>query len=135
MHMQPPSDGPVAPELFRALMDQAPDAMIYADRAGLIRFWNAAAQALFGFAPDEALGQSLDLIIPERFRAAHWTGFNRAMASGTTRHGGQAMTTRCLHRDGSPLYVALSFGLLKDASGQVLGALATGRETIRGRDG
>ncbi|MDE1943230.1 MAG: PAS domain S-box protein [Betaproteobacteria bacterium] len=113
--------------LYRGLMEQAPDAMIYADRAGKIRFWNRAAETLFGWASDEALGQSLDLIIPERLRAAHWAGYDQAVSSGAMHHAGRAMTTRSVHSNGSKLYVELSFALLKDDSGQVLGALAIGR--------
>lgn len=122
------AQGSTTPVPYRGLMEQAPDALIYADREGIIRFWNQAAQNLLGFTAEEALGQSLDLIIPERFRNAHWVGFNRAMASGEARLGGRVLTTRCLHRDGSSRYVDLSFGLLKDDSGQVQGALAVGRE-------
>ena len=128
--LQPEAPQPAAfaDPLYRGLMEQAPDAMIYADRSGIIRFWNRAAESLFGHAAEDALGQSLDLIIPERLRAAHWTGYQRALSSGEMRHAGRAMTTRAVHRDGSKLYVDLSFGLLKDDSGQVLGALAIGRD-------
>ncbi|MDE2344214.1 MAG: PAS domain S-box protein [Betaproteobacteria bacterium] len=120
--------------LYRGLMEQAPDAMIYADRSGRIRFWNRAAETLFGWAADEALGQSLDLIIPERLRAAHWAGYEQAVSSGAMRHAGRAMTTRSVHRNGSKLYVELSFGLLKDDSGQVLGSLAIGRDVTAQHD-
>ncbi|MBU6504457.1 MAG: PAS domain S-box protein [Betaproteobacteria bacterium] len=128
--LQPDTPQPtvLADPLYRGLMEQAPDAMIYADRSGLIRFWNRAAESLFGHAAEQALGQSLDLIIPERLRAAHWAGYQRALSSGEMRHAGKAMTTRAVHRDGSKLYVELSFGLLKDNSGQVLGSLAIGRD-------
>lgn len=123
-----PQPAALTDPLYRSLMEQAPDAMIYADRSGIIRFWNRAAESLFGHAAKEALGQSLDLIIPERLRAAHWAGYQRALSSGEMRHAGRPMTTRSLHRDGSKLYVDLSFGLLKDDSGRVLGALAIGRD-------
>lgn len=106
----------------------AADAMIFADRAGIIRIWNAAAEAVFGFSAAEAIGQSLDLIIPERLRQAHWTGFQRAVDSGATRLGGRATVTRGLHRSGQKLYVEMSFALVRDASGAVAGSVAIARD-------
>jgi adenylylsulfate kinase len=117
--------------LHRQVVEQAPDAVIFADREGIIRIWNARAEALFGYASSEAVGQSLDLIIPEHLRAAHWRGFHQAIAAGHTRLGDKAMLTRATHRDGSKLYVELAFGIVSDASGAILGALATGRRSAK----
>ena len=114
--------------LFAALVEQAPDAMIYADREGTIRIWNRRAETLFGHAAADAVGQNLDLIIPERLRAAHWQGFHAAVASGQTRHGGEALTTRSVHKNGDKLYVSMSFSLIKNAAGEVIGSLAIGRD-------
>ena len=69
-------------EVFRLVVDQAPDAIIFADRQGMIQVWNKAAADLFGFPADEVIGLSLDIIIPEHLRHAHWEGFGRAVASG-----------------------------------------------------
>jgi PAS domain S-box-containing protein len=71
--------------LCQQIVDNTPDAVIFADRDGIIRFWNAAAETMFGYRAEEALGQTLDLIIPESLRAQHWTGYRRAMASGALR--------------------------------------------------
>lgn len=114
-------------DLFHTIVAQAPDAIIFADREGAIRVWNNGAEALFGHAAAEVLGASLDLIIPERFRRAHWDGFRRAIDCGRTRLGGQALTTRSMHKDGSTLYLDLSFSLVRDEAGAVTGALAIGR--------
>ena len=114
---------------------QLPDALIFADPDGVIRLWNARAQALFGYSAAEALGQSLDLIIPERFRAAHWRGYREAIAAGRTRLSGDAMLTRGTHKDGSKVYVELAFGIVKDSSGAVLGAVATGRKPAKPAQG
>lgn len=116
------------PELSQAVVEQAPDAIIFADRGGVIRIWNRGAERIFGYAPGEALSMSLDLIIPERFRRAHWEGFHRAIETGQTRYGDRVLTTRSAHRDGSKLYVDLSFGLVLDDRGVILGALAVGRD-------
>lgn len=114
--------------LAAAIAAQSPDAIVFADRDGVIRFWNRSAEAVFGWSSAEALGQNLDLMVPERLRAAHWAGFDAAIASGTTKHSGKAMTTRSLHKDGRRLYVEMSFGLVRDAAGTVIGALACARD-------
>lgn len=110
-----------------AILEQAADAVIYADREGTIRVWNAAASALFGFAREEALGASLDLVIPEHLRKAHWAGFDRAIASGATRLGGHATLTRALHKDGRRLYVEMSFAVVRTGT-EVAGAVAIARD-------
>ena len=115
-------------DLSRQLLDQSPDAVIFADLEGAIVEWNAAAEAIFGYSASEAIGQSLDLIVPERFRDAHWTGYNRALADGDTKYRGQALPTRSARKDGSDLYVELTFAIVKGADGTVLGALAHARD-------
>ena len=102
------------PALLAAIAEQLPDAVIFADREGLIRHWNPGAQAVFGFTADEVLGQSLDVIIPERLRAPHWAAYRRAIESGHTRGGNAVRTTRALHKNGRKLYVDFSFGLVLD---------------------
>ena len=116
------------PALSQAIVDQAPDAIIFADRGGIIRIWNRGAERIFGYAAADAVGASLDLIIPERFRRAHWDGFQRAIDTGRTKYADRVLTTRSAHRDGSKLYVDLSFGLVTDDGGTILGALAIGRD-------
>lgn len=115
-------------DLFRALVEQAPDAVIFADRDGLVRAWNAASESLFGHTAEEILGKSLDIIIPEDLRRRHGAGFNRAIAEGHTRLGNRPLPTRALHKDGSRLYVALSFAVITDSSGAAVGAMAAGRD-------
>ena len=110
------------------IVEQTADAIIYSDRQGMIERWNAAATAMFGYTAAEALGQSLDLIIPEHLRAAHWRGFDAAMASGTTRLHGRPTLTRAQHKSGSKLYVEMSFALVVDAAGAVLGSVAMVRD-------
>ena len=113
---------------FESIVEQAPDPLIFADLEGKIGIWNAAAAQLFGHSKDEALGQSLDLIIPERFREQHWTGFDRALAEGDTKYRGQILTTRSAHKDGTTMYLELAFAILKSPEGNVLGALAQARD-------
>ena len=116
------------PQVLRSLVAGLPEALVVADPQGVIRYWNGAAERLFGHAHEEAVGASLDLLVPERFKGAHDAGFARAVASGQLRMGGRVMRTRANHKDGRKLYVDFSFALLKDASGQVVGVYATARD-------
>jgi PAS domain S-box-containing protein len=115
-------------ELFRLAIEQGPDAVIVADMQGLIRIWNNAAADLFGYDRDEAIAQSLDIIIPEKLRHAHWEGFHAALTSGHTKHARQALRTRAVHRTGKKMYVSIAFSVLRDRKGMVIGAMATARE-------
>jgi PAS domain S-box-containing protein len=114
--------------LALVLVEQVADAIIFADRQGVIRLWNPAAEAVFGFSADEMIGQSLDLIIPERLRSAHWKAFHQAVEAGRTRLGRRALITRSVHKSGARLYVDLSFAIVRDAAGEVAGAVAVARD-------
>jgi PAS domain S-box-containing protein len=110
------------------ILEQAAEAVVFVNQQGVIERWNAAATAMFGFSKDEALGQNVDLVIPERLRAAHWRGFNAAMESGKTRLGGHPTLTRGLHKSGQKLYVEMSFALVVDGTGSPFGAVAVARD-------
>ena len=114
--------------LYRALIEDLADAMIFTDRDGLIRVWNPGAEAVFGHRADEIIGKSLDVLIPDRLRSAHWAGFDTAMETGQLKHVRQSMTTRSIHKDGSDLYIDMSFALVRDDTGLVLGAVAVARD-------
>lgn len=104
------------------------DALIFIDTKGVIRVWNARCEALFGFSAAEALGQSVDLIIPEYLRSAHWHGFEQAMERGATRHGAEVRTTRATHKSGHKLYVDMTFSVVTTEDGRVLGSAAMARD-------
>ncbi len=114
-------------ELADWILDQTTDALVYCDAEGVIARWNAAAEALFGFKRAEAIGASLDIIVPEPLRAAHWEGFRRAVAQGRTRLGGRPTRTRAVHRNGARLLLDMSFALVRDPAGAVVGAVAIAR--------
>jgi PAS domain S-box-containing protein len=119
---------PTPSETYRQIVDLAPDAILFADRQGLIRLWNAGAERLFGFSQAEALGQSLDLIIPEKLRARHWEGYHRVMASGETHYGSKLLAVPALRQGGGQLSSEFSIVMLRDAAGQVLGVAAILRD-------
>lgn len=113
------------------ILRSMPEALIYADLEGIIRRWNPGAETVFGFTAAEALGQSLDLIIPERMRKAHWDGFNKAIVRGGTLPGRTSMITRSLHKSGEQIYVDMSFAMVKDESGKMLGSMAVARDATK----
>ena len=102
-----------------------PEAVIYADAEGRIRFWNAAASRIFGLAEEEALGASLDLIIPERLRARHWQGYDEVMHGRASRYGeGDLLAVPARHKDGHQISVEFTILPLRDDSGALLGIAA-----------
>lgn len=116
-------------QLAERILDQTADAVIYADRTGTILRWNPAASALFGYSADEALGRSLDLIIPEHLRDAHWRGFEAAMTSGAMKLQGRPTLTRALHKSGRKLYAEMTFAIVKAVGNDdVLGSVAVVRD-------
>jgi len=115
-------------DLFRAMVEQAGDAIIFIDCTGAVQVWNRGAENLFGYPAAEAIAGGLDVIIPESLRQAHWLGFQKAIEAGRTRHGDRVLTTRSVHKDGRRLYVDLHFCIIKDDSGAAAGALAIGRD-------
>ncbi len=125
-------DGPIQfPDLAQRLIDQSPDAMVFVDTAGIIRVWNSAAERIFGFSQSAALGASVNIIIPERFREAHWRGFRRAIVEGSTKYQGQVLVTRSIRAEGTRIYVELSFAVILGTEGEVLGALAHARDITK----
>jgi PAS domain S-box-containing protein len=116
------------PQLSDLLIEQSPDAIVFADKAGSIALWNPAAERIFGFTQEQALGANLDIIIPERFRQSHWRGFDQALADASTKYQGKALPTAALRADGVQIYVELSFAIIVDSHRTVLGALAHGRD-------
>ena len=119
-------------EMNKAIIEQCPDAIIFSDLDGIIRVWNVAAENIFGFSKEGAIGASLNIIIPESFRESHWKGFDRAIADSATKYVGQSLPTKALCSDGSLIYVELSFSIVLDATNVVRGVLSTARDiTIR----
>jgi PAS domain S-box-containing protein len=117
--------------LAEALIDQSPDAMVFADTAGIIRLWNPAAQRIFGFSESVAVGASMNIIIPERFREAHWRGYRRAIVERTTKYQGQLLSTRSVRSDGTLIYVELSFAIIRNPKSEVMGVLAHARDITK----
>jgi PAS domain S-box-containing protein len=120
---------PLPPDLPRRLLDGSPDAVLVSDRDGITRYWNAAATRLFGFGAAEAIGVSMDLIVPERLRGRHWDGWGKVMETGTTRYGdGQLLAVPATHKDGRTLSVEFSIQLLRGDDGRIAWVAAVFRD-------
>jgi len=117
---------------YQQLVEVIGDAVVVADASGVIDLWNPAAERLFGFTPAEALGSSLDLIIPERLRRRHWAGFGKTMVTGETRYSHDVLRVPAVHKDGRALSIAFTVGLLYGPQRDVIGIAAVIRdETTR----
>ena len=120
--------------LAAAVVKESADAIVVTDPAGIIRLWNDGAARIFGFAAAEVMGQSLDVIIPEKLRERHWKGYFQTMATGYTRYGDKLLSVPGTHRDGQRLSIEFSVALLRDDAGQIVGISAIMREVSERRN-
>jgi PAS domain S-box-containing protein len=112
-----------------AILAAAADAVVATDHQGVIRIWNPGAGRIFGHNAEEALGQSLDLIIPERLRARHWEGFQQVMATGESHYGeGDLLSVPGLRKDGQQISLEFTIIPLKNEQGRMLGIAAVMRD-------
>ena len=114
--------------LLLQLINDAPDAILIADQEGDISFWNRGAELIFGYTAAEAVGQSLDLIIPENLRGRHWEGYRRVMASGETKYLTGLLSSPGVRKDGSRVSLEFSMVLLRDETGAMQGCAAIMRD-------
>ena len=110
------------------IVEGAQDAIIFADPDGIIRLWNSGAEAIFGYSAEEALGQTLDLIVPEKLRERHWEGYRQVMATGVTRYGSELLAVPALNKDDSRMSVEFTIVLLSDDAGKPVGTAAIMRD-------
>jgi PAS domain S-box-containing protein len=110
------------------IVEGAADAVLFTDREGVIRIWNAGAERLFGWTAAEALGKSMDLIIPERLRPRHWQNWGRVMDTGQTRYATEVLAVPALRKDGAPLSIEFTIQLVRDEAGKILGPAAVVRD-------
>lgn len=116
----------------RDLVRDAADAVVYADSDGVIRYWNAGAARIFGFGAAEAIGQSLDIIIPVNLRQRHWDGYRATMQTGRTRYGaGDLLAVPALRKDGARISVEFTIVPFHDAAGRMTGIAAILRDVTK----
>ena len=118
--------------LARALLGTNSDAIIAADKDGVVRFWNPGAVRIFGYTSEDAVGQSLDIIIPERLRKRHWDGYQQVMEGGESRYGhGDILAVPGIRKDGAGISVEFTIVPLTDEAGRLNGVAAIMRDVTR----
>jgi PAS domain S-box-containing protein len=120
--------------LARAVVTATPEAIVVCDAEGTIRLWNTGAQRVFGYSSSEAVGQTLDIIIPPKLRQRHWDGYHKTMTTGQTRYGDKLLSVPATHRDGHRLSVEFSVALLRHDDGHIVGISAIMREVTERRN-
>ena len=116
---------------YRQLLTAIGDGVVVADADGKIIFWNPGAERIFGFTESEAIGETLDLIVPERQRQRHWEGYDKTMQSGQTRYGNELLRVPALHKEGHPLSIAFTVAMLHAADGKVSAIVAIVRDETK----
>ena len=110
------------------IVEGAADAILFTDREGIIRLWNSGAERIFGWTAAEAVGKSMELIIPERLRARHWQNWDRVMETGVTRYATDVLAVPALRKDGAPLSIEFTIQLVRDDEGSIIGPAALMRD-------
>jgi PAS domain S-box-containing protein len=120
--------------LAEAVVTESAEAIVVTDPQGIILLWNTGAAKIFGFSAADVVGQSLDVIIPEKLRARHWQGYEQTMLTGYTRYGDKLLAVPALHKDGHRLSIEFSVALLRDHANQIVGISAIMREVTERRE-
>lgn len=115
-------------QIYKQVVDFAQDGILFADRDGNIRVWNSGAETIFGYTSEEAIGKSLDLIVPEKLRDRHWEGYNRVMDTGESRYGHELLKVPAARKDGKRISVEFTIILVRDHQNGILGSAAIMRD-------
>lgn len=122
----------VSDAITEAVLSTSSDAIVAADAEGIICFWNPGAERIFGYTSDAAVGQSLDIIIPERLRKRHWEGYSRVIKSGESRYGhGDLLSVPGLRKDGATVSIEFTITPLRDQAGRLIGMAAIMRDVSK----
>ncbi len=113
---------------YKELVEAVGDAIMACDASGTIVLWNPACTRMFGYSAAEALGRSLDIIIPQRQQQRHWDGYHQTMASGKTKYGNDVLRVPAVHKDGHSLSIAFSVALTHTPEGKVASIVAVVRD-------
>ena len=114
--------------ICRRIVEGSPDAIVFSDQDGIIRLWNAGAEAMFGYSAEEAVGMSLDIIVPEKMQERHWEGYFRVMKTGSTKYGKDLLAVPGIRKDRSRVSLEFSVALIRDEDGVLLGISAVLRD-------
>ena len=111
--------------LCREIVDHTPLAIVFGDREGIIRLWNSGAESMFGYSAAEAIGKSLDIIVPVKYLPKHLDGYHKVMQTGVTKYGRYFLAVPALTKDGRRISIEFNVALLRDDDGQIIGVAAT----------
>ena len=114
--------------IYRQIIENSQDAILFADRDGRIDLWNSGAEAIFGYKKEEVLGKSLDLIIPEKLRQRHWEGYYKVMETGQSRYGKELLKVPALRKDGTSISVEFTISLVRNLQNEIMGTAAIIRD-------
>ncbi len=114
--------------VYRQIVEKSAEAIVFAGPDGIIRIWNAGAEAIFGYGAGEAVGKSLDIIVPEKMRDRHWEGYFRVMKTGETKYGNDLLAVPGIRKDGSRVSLEFSVALIRDEGGSLLGISSVMRD-------
>lgn len=118
-------------DLCRTIVEKSSDAIIYADGEGIIRLWNSGATGIFGYSHDEAVGRSLDIIVPEGMRDRHWEGYRKVMGTGETKYGAETLSVPAIRKDGSRISIEFTIVLISGEEGNPKGTAAIIRDVTK----
>jgi PAS domain S-box-containing protein len=114
--------------IYRQIIENSQDAILFADREGIVDLWNSGAEAIFGYTKEEVRGKSLDLIVPEKLRQRHWDGYQKVMKTGKTRYGKELLKVPAIRKDGTSISVEFTIVLVRNQRNEIIGTAAIIRD-------
>jgi len=114
--------------IYQQIIENSQDAILFADRDGIVNLWNSGAEAIFGYKAEEIHGKNLDLIIPEKLRQRHWEGYQRVMKTGETRYGKELLKVPAIRKDGRTISVEFTILLVRDRQNEIIGTASIIRD-------
>jgi PAS domain S-box-containing protein len=114
--------------IYQQIIDNSQDAILFADRDGIVNLWNSGAEAIFGYKAEEIQGKKLDLIIPEKLRQRHWEGYQRVMKTGETRYGKELLKVPAIRKDKRTISIEFSILLVRNCQNEIIGTASIIRD-------
>jgi PAS domain S-box-containing protein len=114
--------------IYQQIIENSQDAILFADRDGIIELWNSGAEEIFGYTKEEARGKSLDLIVPEKLRQRHWEGYHTVMKTGKSRYGKELLKVPAIRKDGTSISVEFTIMLIRNLRNEIIGTAAIIRD-------
>jgi len=114
--------------IYQQIIENSQDAILFADRDGIIELWNSGAEAIFGYKKEEVQGKSLDLIVPEKLRQRHWEGYHTVMKTGKSRYGKELLKVPAIRKDGTSISVEFTIMLVRNLRNEIVGTAAIIRD-------